>query len=605
MLRMESAGKEIHMIELESRNVNIQIGEYELVIQELNQYNEPSCDVILGLDFLSQYYPLHLIEKAIILTTPCKHEAWGIRITNPYRRKDEKFQKKYNENEVQFLENNKPIEINNMLSTLVIREVESEEIIRLNIIEGKMKKEIEQRLIENYSENPLIHWEKSKPLAKIELKDYSREINCKPYPWTEQDKKEFEMHINEMKKYDLIRESKSEYSSPAMIVIKHSEEKRGKSRMVINYKKLNDLAVRNRYPIPKIELLFNLIRGKNIFSKFDCKSGFFQIKLEEESKKYTAFSTSEGLYEWNVLPMGFHNSPSIFQEYVTKLLLPIRNFAVIYIDDILIFSENEQIHEEHLEKFIELIENRGLNISPNKAELRKNRIGFLGQYISPEGIELQEHISKKVLEFSEIRNKKELQSFLGLVNQARSYIPNLSRLTAKISRLAGEKSIWIWNDQTKKIIEQIKKLCQNLPKLIIPTNNNVKWIIYTDASENYWGAALYHENNEGKETITKYSSGKFNDSQSRYHSNWKEFLAIVKAVEKFELFIVNTKFVIKTDNTQVKHWLDKGIKTNKLSNKMLIKWQSDMAYYDYGIEYIKGQNNLIADFLSRWNQEDQ
>ena len=81
-------------------------------------------------------------------------------------------------------------------------------------------------------------------------------------------------------------------------------------------------------------------------------------------------------------------------------------------------------------------------------------------------------------------------------------------------------------------------------------------------------------------------------------------MAIVKAVEKFELFIVNTKFVIKTDNTQVKHWLDKGIKTNKLSNKMLIKWQSDMAYYDYEIEYIKGQDNLIADFLSRWNQED-
>ena len=93
------------------------------------------------------------------------------------------------------------------------------------------------------------------------------------------------MHINEMKKYDLITESKSEYSSPAMIVIKHSEEKRGKSRMVINYKKLNDFAIRNRYPIPKIELLFNLIRGKRVFSKFDCKSGFFQIKLEEESKK--------------------------------------------------------------------------------------------------------------------------------------------------------------------------------------------------------------------------------------------------------------------------------------------------------------------------------
>ena len=94
MLSMESAGREIHLIEMEAKNISIQIGEYELKIEELNQYNEPSCDVILGIDFLSQYYPLHLIEKAIILTTPCKHEAWGVRVTHPYRRKDREFQRK-------------------------------------------------------------------------------------------------------------------------------------------------------------------------------------------------------------------------------------------------------------------------------------------------------------------------------------------------------------------------------------------------------------------------------------------------------------------------------------------------------------------------------
>ena len=105
------------------------------------------------------------------------------------------------------------------------------------------------------------------------------------------------------KKYDLIRESRSKYSSPAMIVKKLSEERRGKSIMVINYKKLNSIAVRNIYPIPKMELLFNLIKGKKTFSKFDCKSRFFQIKLEEDSKKYTSFSTSEELYKWNVLAM--------------------------------------------------------------------------------------------------------------------------------------------------------------------------------------------------------------------------------------------------------------------------------------------------------------
>ena len=105
---------------------------------------------------------------------------------------------------------------------------------------------------------------------------------------------------------------------------------------------------------------------------------FFQIKLEEGSKRYTAFSTSERLYEWNVLPMGFHNSPSTFQEHVMKLLIPIRNFAVIYIDDILIFSNNEKEHENHLFEFMNIIEEKGLNISPSKVELKKTRIGFLG-----------------------------------------------------------------------------------------------------------------------------------------------------------------------------------------------------------------------------------
>lgn len=461
-LRMSTAGKEIHMLELEALNVPIQIGQYELKIERLYQFNENTCDILLGLDFLQNYFPLEVHEKVLILTTPCQHKALGIRINKPYTRKDEKFQKKKDENEVQFLPNNNPIAIEQKLANIS------------NIGIEKSEKTIEQRLLENYSDNPLIHWEKSKPLAKIELNDYSKEINCKPYPWTENDKKEFIMHINEMKKYDLIRESRSEYSSPAMIVIKHSEEKRGKSRMVINYTKLNKLAIRNRYPIPKIDLLFNLIKGKKIFSKFDCKSGFFQIKLEEESKKYTAFSTSEGLYEWNVLPMGFHNSPSIFQEYVSKMLLPLRDFAVIYIDDILIFSECQKEHENHLRKFIDLIEEKGLNISPQKAELRKTRIGFLGQIVSQDGIELQEHISKKVKDFSKISSKKELQSFLGLVNQARNYIPNLSKLTAKISKLAGEKSKWMMDKNIEDIIEQIKKLCQNLPKLYIPINSEVK-----------------------------------------------------------------------------------------------------------------------------------
>ena len=153
---------------------------------------------------------------------------------------------------------------------------------------------------------------------------------------------------------DLIRESRSPYSSIAFMVKKHSEIKRGKSRIVINYKEVNKNTKFDGYYIPNKEILINLAKGKIYYNKFDCKSGFWQIKINNNSTPMTTFSTPRGHYERLVMPFGLKYAPQIFQRKIDKIFSEYSNFIIVYIDDILVCSDNEQDHEKHLNVFITL-----------------------------------------------------------------------------------------------------------------------------------------------------------------------------------------------------------------------------------------------------------
>ena len=173
---------------------------------------------------------------------------------------------------------------------------------------------------------------------------------------------------------NLIRESKSPHSSPAFMVRKLSEIKRGKARMVINYKEVNKNTKFDGYYIPNKEILINLARGKNYYSKFDCKSGFWQIKMDNDSIPITAFSTPRGHYEWIVMPFGLKNAPQVFQRKMDKIFSDYSSFIIVYIDDMLICSDNEKYHEKHLDIFITLCKEHGIILSEKKVEIKKREI---------------------------------------------------------------------------------------------------------------------------------------------------------------------------------------------------------------------------------------
>ena len=184
--------------------------------------------------------------------------------------------------------------------------------------------------------------------------DPDKVIRVIPMIYSQEDIEDFKIQINELIQMNLIRESKSLHSSPAFMVRKDSEIKRRKPRIVINYKEVNKNTKFDGYYIPNKEILINLTRGKNYYSKFDWKLGFWQIKMDNDSISITTFSTPRGHYKWMVMPFGLKNAPQVFQRKKNKILSDYSSFIIVYIDDMLICSDNEKDHENHLDIFITL-----------------------------------------------------------------------------------------------------------------------------------------------------------------------------------------------------------------------------------------------------------
>ncbi|KAK4382684.1 putative enzymatic polyprotein [Sesamum angolense] len=383
--------------------------------------------------------------------------------------------------------------------------------------ESKLSLENVKRLIQrNFSENPLAWWDRNKIEATLKIKEECKYeyVRYKPIQMNMEDKKD----MQDIKKYinlGLIEPGISAYSSPGFLVRNHGEIKRDKK--------------------------------------------------ESESEKFTAFSTLQGQYIWNVLPMGLANTPQIFQRKMDNLFKDYFEFMFVYIDDILIASKNMKEHIKHLEIFSDACYKKGLVLSEKKATIAVNKIEFLGILIEEAGIELQEHIVEKIRNFSIIlKDKKHLQSFLGVVNFAGIFIKDLAKYRKDFRPLLKETETakWKWEEIHTQRVRELKQVCNNLPKLAIPQDED-ELIVYTDANDYRWAAVLMKKTTTGEEPC-RYTGGLFTEQQAKvWHINEKEFFAVWKAFKKWPLFLLAKEFTLKVDNTNVRAFLK-----NKLESKI-------------------------------------
>ncbi|UTQ50644.1 MAG: reverse transcriptase (domains: peptidase, RT, RNase H) [Plant associated caulimovirus 1] len=443
-------------------------------------------------------------------------------------------------------------------------------------------------------DNPRVH-------ARIELLDNSKVIRVKPMNYTPWDRTEFKVQIKELLDLKVIRPSSSPHSSPAFMVENEAERRRGKKRMVVNYKELNKHTIDDGYFLPKKEELFSMIKGMKWFSTFDCKSGFWQVPLAEECRKLTAFSCPNGQYEWNVVAFGLKQAPGLFQRRIDNALRlkdsnhPLSKCCTVYVDDILIFSKSEEEHYVHVIKLLEQCLQEGIILSEKKAQLAQTKIKFLGLTVENGSISMQDHILTKITEFpSRIKDKTQLQRFLGLITYAEGFVPKLAEAKKPLQGKLKKDVSFAWTEEDSKVVDKIKKKFTNVPPLYHP--------LETDASGDYWGAALKAKVKESDgdytEKLCRYTSGTFKKHELSYHSNEKECLAVKKGIKKFRVYLISSEFLVRCDNKNFGYFLRTNIADDYKQGR-LVRWQQWFSHYKFKVEHIKGTNNVLADCLTR------
>ncbi|KAL6130306.1 hypothetical protein ACLB2K_068687 [Fragaria x ananassa] len=471
------------------------------------------------------------------------------------------------------------------------KKIEQKKILTLSEIETLLKPVI--------SEDPQLYWEKDPIYCQLKMHDANTICHVKAIPhYREEDRKEMESQIQELLEKKLIRPSNSPHHAPAFLVRKHAEQLRGKARMVIDYRDVNKKTVKDGYQIAQVRVLINRLKGAKIFSKFDAKSGFWQVKMHPDSIALTAFGTPQGHYEWLVMSFGLKQAPSIFQRKMDNIFKPYSDFCIVYIDDILVFSKTMNEHLKHLEQVCKLIVQRGIILGQKKIHLIKGEIDFLGIHVKDGEIRLQEHIVKKISQFPDnIPDAKSLQRFLGVVNFARDFIPQVNGLTALLSPKTSSKKKWSFTIDDGNTVRKIKELAKSLPPLQLPEEGDLI-ILQTDANDYYWaGVVLVVATDTNHEKICKFLSGKFNAAELNYSTGDKEVLALIKSIKGAEAYLGN-KFVVRTDNKRVKNFKNYKL-TDAADRGRVLRWQMFLTQYEYDVEMVAGNKNFLPDALTR------
>ena len=247
-----------------------------------------------------------------------------------------------------------------------------------------------------------------------------------------------------------------------------TKKKDGSWRMCIDYRGLNAVTVKNKYPLPHIEVLFERLKGARVFSKIDLQSGYNQIPVREEDIEKTAFSTMYGHYVFRVMSFGLTNAPPYFMETMNNMLQGLEEFVVVFIDDILIFSKTEAEHEDHLRRVLETLRSHKFYAKFKKCEFWLLEVGFLGHVINKHGISVDPGKVSTIVEWERPTNVKEVRSFLGMAGYYRRFVKDFSIIAKPMTKLTQKNVKFIWTQECEHCFQMLKEKLVTAPILTLP-----------------------------------------------------------------------------------------------------------------------------------------
>ena len=286
------------------------------------------------------------------------------------------------------------------------------------------------------------------------------------------------------------------------------------------------MTVRNKYPLPRIDDLFDQLQGAQVFSKIDLRSGYHQLKIKVKDVPKTVFRTRYGHYEFLVMPFGLTNAPAAFMDLMNRIFKPyLDQFVVVFIDDILVYSKSSQEHEEHLRVVLQILREKKLYAKLSKCEFWLDSISFLGHVISKEGVSVDPMKVEAVVGWCRPTNVTEVRSFLGLAGYYRRFVEGFSRIAMPLSRLTQKQVKFEWTDDCEQSFQELKKRLVTAPVLAIPSGTE-GFTIYSDASRKGLGCVLMQN---GK--VIAYASRQLKSYEQNYPTHDLELAAVVFALK--------------------------------------------------------------------------
>lgn len=414
-------------------------------------------------------------------------------------------------------------------------------------------------------------------------------------------KKEFDLMV----KMGICRVSKSQTSSPLTMQPKPNSTD---LRPCGDYRRLNYLTIPDRYPLPLIQDFNAKIHNCKIFSKIDIIRAYHHIPVAEEDIFKTAITTPFGLYEFTRMPFGLRNAAQTFQRFINEVCSGL-DFVFVYLDDLLIFSENEEQHKYHLRMLFQRLAQYGLNINPVKCLFGVKTLEFLGHHISEQGIKPSQSRVEAIVCFEQPQSLRKLQRFVGMINFYFRFIPKLACILiplhehiakcVALNKKTKRTNNFTWTSECQLAFDKAKQGLINSVMLAHPSVNPTKISIVTDASNVAIGAVL-QQKVKGLWKPLGFFSKKLQKSETKYSALDRELLAIYLAIKHFRYFVEGREFTVYTDH--------KPLLT--LINSLTEKTPRQITHLNYiseftsDIRHIKGSDNVVADFLSRIPEVD-
>lgn len=421
----------------------------------------------------------------------------------------------------------------------------------------------------------------------IELTD-TKPVKQHPYRMHPAKVKILEEEVKEMLKLGVIERSHSDYSSPVVMIPKPDNTQ----RVCIDFRKLNALTKPDSFPIPRVDELIDRVSNSVYLTKIDLRKGYYQCPLTDRARPLTAFVTPFGLYQFRMMPFGLRNAPATFQRLMATVTEGMTNCAC-YIDDLCLYNNDWKSHIQNLREILTRLRSAGLTINLPKCEFGKARITYLGHTVGQGQVLPKEANVKAISNFDRPKSKREVKRFLGMTGFYRKFVQNFSTVAAPLTNLLKKNEKMVWSVRCQEAFEKLKAVLKNSPVLKAPDFEQ-PFCITTDASDIGAGSVLMQKDDSEVECPVAYFSRKFSPCQKNYSTIEKECLALVWAVQQFQVYIGSTPTIVYTDHNPLV-FLDKA----KGSNQRILRWSLYLQQFTLYIKHISGKSNVLADALSR------